>query len=203
MRVSLSRSEDALAKELLRLNQILLDMPKTAASRYALTEIVLIRATAVFESVIADLAYKIACGARLDSGVVDLILVPKSSLVAARNSMLTQGGVLVHPRSNLSWTRAKHIAESVKGVLDINGHFLSICRRHGPIIAEMFDVRNHAAHRNQSSRRKYMMHVHALYGHERKIEVGRFLSSTNLLTTPKVSQYFASMRAIVREIIAG
>lgn len=203
MHVSLSRSEHALAKELLRLNQILLDMPKTVASRYALTEIVLIRATAVFESVIADLAYKIACGACLDSGVADLILAPKSSLVAARNAMLSQGGLLPRPRSNLSWTRANHIVESVKGVLDTNGHFVTICRQHGPIIAEMFDVRNHAAHRNQSSRRKYMIHVRVLYGHERKIEVGRFLSSTNLLTTPKIIQYFASMRAIVREIIAG
>jgi hypothetical protein len=203
MRVSLSTSEQKLSKELFRLSQILLDMPKTAASRYALTEIVLIRATAVFETVIADIAYKIACGARFATGAPDLVLVPTISLVAARNSMLTKGGTLSAARSNLSWSRAKHIAESVDGVLDNSGHFLTICRRHGSIIAEMFDVRNHAAHRNQSSKRKYLTHVRAIYGHERKIEVGRFLSTTNLLTVPKIDQYFAAMAAIVREIIAG
>ena len=203
MRVSLSTSEQKLSKELIRLNQILLDMPKTAASRYALTEIVLIRATAVFETVIADIAYKIACGARLGTGTIDLVLMPTASLVAARNSMLKKGGSLLLARSNLSWSRARLISESVEGVLDDKGHFLTVCRRHGSIIAEMFDVRNHAAHRNLSSKKKYLFHVRALYGHERKIEVGRFLSSTNLLATPKINQYFAAMAAIIREIIAG
>lgn len=203
MHVSLAASERDLTKELARLGKILQDMPQTSASRYALAEIVLIRATALFEHNLATVAYKLACGARFDSGAGDIILAPARSFVSARRTMLNKNGALPSPRPNLSWTRAKHIAESVEGVIGTDSHYLRICRRHGSLIAEMFDVRNHAAHRNQSSKRKYMMHVRAVYGHERRMEVGRFLLSTNLLRVSRIDAYFQFMKIIVRDIKAG
>ena len=71
MPFSLAASEREVAAQLERLKRILTDMPQTAQSRYALSEIVLIRAASLFEEAIAAVAYKTACGASFPGGSVD------------------------------------------------------------------------------------------------------------------------------------
>lgn len=203
MAFSLQTSATAFEREITRLSQILTDMPRTAVSRYALHEIVLIRASAVWEETLAGFAYKIACGAKFTSGSADSVVLASRSLVAARNSMLTKGGQLERPRPYLKWTKARFIGQSVEGVIGPTSHYLTVCRAHGPIIAEIFDVRNHAAHRNRSSNASYLYWVSQTYGQPIHKPVGWYLSTVNLNPVPKIDQYFTQMRAIIGQLLAG
>lgn len=203
MHLSLPRTAEAAAAEVKRLRQILLDMPATAPSRYALAEIVLIRAAAILERSIAELAYKIACGAIFVNGNRDNILITCRSIQSARTIMLHDNGVRPIAKSNLKWTRASSINDSVSCIIDKNSHFVLSCQRYGSHIKEIFDVRNHAAHRNSSSRKKYHDWVVQQYGQDRNIQIGYFLLTTNLNPICNIDRYLTYCTIIIDEIVAG
>jgi hypothetical protein len=178
-------------------------MPATAASRYALSEIVLIRATSVFEAALANFAYKLTCGALFPDGSADVILMPARSLDSARVSMQLEGGARTVPKSYLKWTKVKFIGESIKGVLDPSCHYYETCQRFGSSIAEIFEIRNHAAHKNKSSRAGYQKWVKQQYGQERNIQLGYFLLSTNFVSVPNIVRYITTIKIIVDDIAKG
>lgn len=203
MAFSLPATKREVHTRLNQLSRILDDMPATALSRYALSEIVLIRACSIFEFALANMASKIACAGPFENGKTDAVILRCRSLEHARQSMLSEGGVRVPPKSNLKWTRASYINESVTGVIEPASHFVSRCRAYGSQIAEIFEVRNHAAHKNSSSRKKYLKWVKAQYGHERNLQVGYFLLTVNLSPTPNIKRYIRTIGIIVDDIVAG
>jgi hypothetical protein len=178
-------------------------MPVTAMSRYALSEIVLIRAASIFEESLATVACKLACGAKFSNGHGDKILVISQSILGAQTSMRLQGGARTKPRVYLKWTRAKYIRASTKGVLDPTSHYLDTCQKFGSAIDEIFEVRNHAAHKTSSTRRNYLKWVKAQYGQERNLQLGYFLLTKNLTPTPNIERYLTSIRVIVDDLVAG
>lgn len=203
MAFSLASTQTEVNRQIDRLSRILEDMPVTVESRYALSEIVLIRGASIFEEALASIAYKLACGAVFPDGSPDRILVNSRSLVAARNTMRTEGGSRTPPKDFLRWTKARHVAESVRGVIDPTSRYMTTCTRFGSIIAEIFEVRNHAAHKNSSSRRKYMKWVKQQYGQERNIRLGYFLLTRKISATPNVERYLTSIKVIVSDLAAG
>jgi hypothetical protein len=200
---SLVTTEKSVNLHLDRLERILADMPATALSRYALAEIVLIRAAFIFEEAVANLAYKLACGAPFPTGAPDGVLVHSNSLAAARMSMRMQGGIRIIPKDQLKWTRVRYISQSVAGVLDPASHYLSTCTKFGVTIAEIFEVRNHAAHKSSSTRRNYLKWVKNQYGQERNLQLGYFLLTQNLSPVANINRYITSIRVIVHDIAAG
>lgn len=203
MAFSLAATERELNVHLDRLHRILNDMPSTALSRYALAEIVLIRAASLFEGALATLAYKLACGAQFPSGNPDLVLVQSHSLSSAQMSMRLEGGARADPKLNLKWTRSRFIIQSVSGVLDPAGHYVQTCQKFGSVIAEIFEVRNHAAHKSGSTREKYLKWVRIQYGHERNLQLGYFLLTQNLSPTPNIIRYLRSIRVVIADIANG
>lgn len=203
MRLSLVATRREVDAQVSRLLSILNDMPATAASRYALAEIVLIRASAVFEAALANLAYKIACGASFENGKVDTVIIPCRSMAFARQQMLCAGGGLAKPRPWLKWTKAKFISESVQGVISPTSHFVTSCQNFGSQISDMFAVRHHVAHKNQSSRTSYMAVVKRQYGQERRIQVGYFLLTKNLSSVSNIERYLKNMSVIIDHIVSG
>lgn len=186
-----------------RLLRILADMPGTALSRYALSEIVLIRAASIFEEALAAVAYKVACGAQFPGGATDKVVVASRSLTGAKTSMRLEGGARATPKDFLKWTRATYISDSVRGVLDPASHYLNTCQRFGSTIAEIFEVRNHAAHKNSSSRRNFLKWVKVQYGQERNVQLGYFLLTRNLDPTPNIERYLTSIRVVVTDLVSG
>jgi len=203
MSFSLERTNNKVKADIGRLRQILDDMPMTANSRYALAEIVLIRASAVFEDALAEIAYKLACGAEFRNGRSENLSAVHRSRISARIAMLCDGGAKATPANYLKWTKAKYIGQSVKGVLDPNGPYITITRRFGQEIAEIFAVRNHAAHRNSSSRTGYMLWVKQQYGQERRLRLGYFLLTTNLRPTSNIQRYLTQILVITDDLVAG
>ena len=178
-------------------------MPATALSRYALSKIVLIRAASIFEESLAAVAYKLACGAQFLDGTCDNVIAQSRSLAGARTNMRLEGGARATPKDFLKWTRVAYISNAVRGVLDSASHYVATCQRFGPAIAEIFEVRNYAAHKNSSSRKNYVKWVKGQYGQEREIQLGYFLLTKNLVTTPNIVRYLTSIRVIVGDLVAG
>ena len=203
MPFSLPATEREVNSQLDRLASILADMPATALSRYALAEIVLIRAASVFEDALAKLAYKLSCGAEFPDGTTDKIIVQSRSLIGARMAMRSEGGTRTVLKDYLKWTKSSHIAGSVNGVLDPQGHYVKTCQQFGSPIAEIFEVRNHAAHKNAGSRKNYLKWVKAQYGQERNIQLGYFLLTQNFSPMPNISRYISSIRIMVGNIVSG
>lgn len=203
MAFSLAATEKSVNAHLDRLVRILADMPATALSRHALAEIVLIRAAFIFEEAVANLAYKLACGAQFPNGNPDAVLVQSNSLAAARMSMRMQGGARATPKDYLKWTRVRYISQSVSGVLDPTSHYLTTCSKFAAPIAEIFDVRNHAAHKSSSTRRNYLKWVKNQYGQERNLQLGYFLLTQNLSPIANINRYITSIRVVVHDIAAG
>lgn len=203
MSFSLVVTQGEVISQLDRLSRILADMPATAMSRYALSEIVLIRAASIFEESLASVAYKLACGAQFPDGNCDNFIAQSRSLAGARTSMRLEGGARATPKEYLRWTRATYISDSVRGVLDPASHFVATCQRFGPAIAEIFEVRNHAAHKSSTSRKNYMKWVKNQYGQERNIQLGYFLLTSNLVPIPNIERYLTSIRVIIDDLISG
>lgn len=203
MNLSLAATRRDVNAQLERLLEILGDMPSTAPSRYALSEIVLIRGAAIFEGALAAIAYKIACGATFENGKLDAVLVTSRSMEKARATMLNEGGALIQPKQWLKWTRAKYISKSVKGVLDPSSHYVTTCQNFGLQISDLFDARNYASHKTASSRQRYMSLVRRQYGHDRRIQLGYFLLTKNLNPTSNIDIYIRSINIIVNHIVAG
>lgn len=203
MNPSLQRTRLSAARNMARLQSILQDMPITAQSRYALAEIILIRAAAILENSIAEIAYKLACGARFANGNREQLTVICSSLSNARITMLSENGARAQPKGSLRWTKAAHVIESTKCVIDDGGAFATSCRVHGQIIAEIFDVRHYAAHRNKSSRAKYQKWVRSQYGQERPIQLGYFLLTRNLRPTANLDRYLRTIPVVIADLCAG
>ena len=203
MRPSLDRSRLKAAQDITKLRSILSDMPTTAPSRYALAEIVLIRCAAILENTIAEVAYKICCGAQFRDGSTDTIAVRCTSLANARITLLSENGNRARPKSNLSWTKSSSIIESTKSVIDELGHFATNCRNHGSNIAEIFDVRHYAAHQNASSRAKFQTRVRQQYGQYRKVQLGYFLLTVNLRPMSNLERYLRTVPVIIDDLTAG
>lgn len=178
-------------------------MPATAESRYALAEIVLIRCAAILENSTAEIAYKICCGAQYRNGVSEQIATRCTSLANARNTLLSENGTRTRPKTNLKWTRGGDIVKSTKSMVAETGAFASAARQHGSIIAEIFDVRHYAAHRNASSRAKFKRQVRHVYGQDRNIRLGYFLLTVNLRPMSNLERYLRTVPIIVDDLTAG
>lgn len=170
-----------------------------AQTQYLVAEILLIRATSVFETAIAEVAYKIAAGAYYLDGSIPSILFPCRSLLASRNAMLNHGRN--RAMSSLKWTRAKFIRSSTEFVIDPNDHYQQRCSALGGQISELFIVRNYAAHRSASSRRDFKSVISNIYGRPRKMYLGQFLLSKNYVAMPNLIRYLIEIKAIIDDVV--
>lgn len=67
-------------------------------------------------------------------------------------------------------------------------------------MAEIFKVRNFAAHRNVSSRAEFRGVVRSVYGRNRIIQLGSFLLSPNYVALPNLRRYLVETKVIVNEL---
>lgn len=203
MAFSLERSRAKAHTDIAKLRAILGDMPATAQSRYALAEIVLIRCAAILENSTAEIAYKICCGAEYRNGLTENIATRCTSLSNARGTLLSENGTRTSPKANLKWTKGADIVRSTKSIIDETGAFATAARQHSAIIAEIFDVRHFAAHRNASSRAKFKMRVRQVYGQNRNIQIGYFLLSVNLRPMSNLERYLRTVPVIIDDLTSG
>ena len=117
--------------------------------------------------------------------------------------MRLEGGEREVPKDYLKWTRSSYISDSVKGVISPASHYTKTCQRFGTQIAELFEVRNYAAHKNHTSRQNFLKWVKVQYGQERNLQLGYFLLTRNLNETPNIERYLTNIRVIINNLVSG
>lgn len=167
-------------------------------TQYLVSEITLIRLAALLEHALAEVAFKISSGAPYLDGTRPVLIHRCASMSAARTAMLTLSRN--RPQSNLKWTRTRFIRDSVQHVIDASDNYQVVCTQFGSQIAEIFKVRNFAAHRNQSSRNDFKVVIQSIYGRGRPIQLGYFLLSPDFVPTPNLRRYIIEAKVLVNDL---
>jgi hypothetical protein len=186
--------------EISRLEAMLRDARGFPASlQYLMAEMILIRAASLLESALAEIAYKIAAGSLYLDGSTPQLLSPCRSMSAARTAMLTIGRA--KQVQSLKWTRTKFISWSVGHVINPTDHYVVSCTNFGSRLAEIFKVRNFAAHRTNTAKTDFKEVVRTVYGRSRNIQLGYFLLSTNYVQVENLVRYLVEIRTIVNDTV--
>lgn len=170
--------------------------------QYFISELVMMRLFSIVEASIAEIAYKLATGAKYSNGNSPLLLVsPCPSMNAAKIKMRNEnrGGRTV----DLKWSKASYIKQSIRYVLDDTDCFARNIDNHGIIISEMSKVRNFIAHKNPNSKDGYKSVLRQKYGAHPKLQVGAFLLSTKRTPTSNLEIYIKTSRIFLKDISTG
>jgi len=68
------------------------------------------------------------------------------------------------PHNKLRWNKASEIKKNLKFLFPQNEHFVTVIDVHGQFISDLRKVRNHIAHGNVGTRRKFSEVVKNYYG---------------------------------------
>lgn len=196
---SLAYTQSHVDKEIAKLEAVLEELDNTSAvTKFLVAEIIVIRAASILETALAEVAYKVVAGGIYLDGTNPNLLHQSRSMAGARAAMLQIGRR--KPRQFLKWTRANYIVDSVANVIDSADNYVDVCNHFGSNIAQIFKVRNFAAHRNTSTRNEFNSVVRLVYGRKRKMQLGHFLLSRNFVPKNNISRYLVEIRVIVNDL---
>lgn len=173
-----------------------------AKYQYMIGEVVMLRLFTVFETAASEIALKLACGATYRNGNNPLVHSPCRSMPDAYSKMisLNRGS---KPLQYLKWTKASYINKGIKHVLDTTDSFYINIQNHSNIINEMRVVRNHIAHRTQSTGQLFNIELKNIYGANPRLTMGAFLVSTSRHPTSNIQRYVQTMNIILNDITKG
>jgi len=172
-----------------------------AKYQYMISEVIMLRLFATLEATISEIAFKLACGALYRNGNAPLILRPCRSIQDAHAAMLNYNRP--RPLQYHRWTKASFIRESIEHIINTTDSFYVNVQNHGNLINEMRIVRNHIAHKSNSTRNEYNQLLSRTYGGNPRLIVGSFLTSNSRNSLANIDRYIASARIILNDITNG
>ncbi len=140
-----------------------LDQPVNFPKHY-IAELILLRIFAFFESVVEEIACRLVCGASYCDGSKPTLLRNRPTRSNEKALQAMQSYNRSEPRYRLRWNQAKEIADNLETLFPENEHFVATIRNHGQLISDLRKVRNHIAHRNQGTYKKFQEVVLRRYG---------------------------------------
>ena len=172
-----------------------------AKYQHFIAEMIMLRLFSIFEEAVSEIAFKLAAGGTYTNGSVPILNIRSSSIAASRGLFLNYGRV--RPETNLKWTKARYIKESVEYIMPSTERFIINAQNYGSIIEEMRKVRNMLAHNTHSARADYKCVIRQTYGANINISPGAYLTSTRRLPICNLNKYIASTRAIIAAMASG
>lgn len=180
----------------------LVDDITAAPPRYqsAIGELIFLRLFSMLEIELEDVTTKIVCGARYLDGTAPALLHYSRSASLARDAMRKHG----RPKAiDLKWTIGADLRGNVKFVLDPSDPYFAAVTAHEARVDEMRRIRNHIAHSNSDTLRKYKPVVVTHYGaYVPRITPAVLLQSGRFRPT-LLKQYLAAARIIIKEFARG
>lgn len=170
----------------------------------AMAELVLLRMFFRLEAFLADATTRICCGAAYMDGTAPSLLVGSRSKGSAVDKMRHYGRFTPSgaPKAiELKWTMASNIATNVKFVVDASDPFYVVIANHSAELDRLRRTRNHIAHGNRDTSRKFRPVVTHHYGAALShITPGTLLLSPRF--TPNVlSNAFVFCRVLARDLV--
>lgn len=180
----------------------LADGVPTAPPKYqsAIGELIFLRLFSLLEVAIEEVTTKIVCGARYLDGSVPGLLYRARSAMLAHAAMRKLG----RPKTiDLKWTIGSDIRSNVTFCVVPGDAFFSTVVAHEARIDEMRRIRNHIAHSNSDTLRKYKPVVVSYYGaYVPRITPAALLQSSRF-SPPLLKQYLSVSRTVVKELTRG
>lgn len=133
----------------------------------AMAELVLLRIFYRLEAFLEEATIRICCGAAYLDGSSAAVLVASRSRDAAIKNMRQHNrtNAAGAPKSiDLKWTIDSDILNNVKFVIPAADSYCTVVTNHGPELDRMRRMRNHIAHGNRDTSRKFRPVVTHFYG---------------------------------------
>ncbi len=174
--------------------------------RLYVAEMIAVRLYSLFEAIIEDSACRLICGAKYCDGSSPLLQRPNPtrSFERARDAMRTFGRPASEKEKlRLRWGGAGEIKKNLEYLFPTNEHFIDTVIRHGQFISNLRKVRNHIAHGNTGTRRRFDEVVRKYYGaNVNAITPGKMLLSSRF--SPLLLERFCrTTRIILLAVIKG
>lgn len=173
------------------------DLPSLShAPRTYVAEMIVVRVFALFEAVVEDVACRLVCGAPYSDGSMPTLnrTRPTSGLERARQAMRTFGRA--DPHNKLRWNKASEIRRNLEHLFPSNEHFVLSLTGHGQFISDLRKVRNHIAHNNAGTRKRFHEVVRNEYGASiNGMTPGRMLLSSRF--TPSIVERYCRQTRII------
>lgn len=166
--------------------------------RKLISDIILIRLFFSMENTVKSVFSKIACGALYLDGSAPQLLHQERS---ARSAVYAMENLSRRKPRRLRWTEGSEIRKNVQHVIDSADHCCQIVTIYASFITEIRIVRNHVAHRNDSTRRRFRNVVRRHYGGFRRgVNTGTLLTSTRINDPPLIEAYVHGSRALMKDL---
>jgi hypothetical protein len=191
-------------KEIQILSKYLSDSSSLEAKyQYIVSEVMMLRLFGIFESAIGDIAIRLACGAKYRNGNIPLLQHRCTSLDDAIDNMVNLNRTRRQRLRGLKWSNVNDIENCIKHVLNITDKFFVEIQNNSSLFDEMRIVRNHIAHRNSDTAKKYYAVLQDIYSANIRISLGAFLTSTARQPQPNIIKYIQSIPIILKDITNG
>ena len=172
--------------------------------RIYIAEMIAVRLFSLFEAIVEDSACRLICGAKYCDGSSPMLhrSRPTKGFERARDAMRTFN----RPNPNkfqLRWGKAADIKENLEYLFPVREHFIDTIVGHGGFISDLRKVRNHVAHGNAGTRRRFDEVVYNYYGaNVNAITPGKMLLSSRF--SPLLLERFCKQtRIILLAVIKG
>ena len=162
----------------------------------------MLRLFAICEQAIAEIAFKLACGATYANGRTPSVLIGCISLNDAAFKMLNHRPSRDRVRF-LKWTSANAVEKSIRYVLDTGDAFYLNVLNHSVLLNEMRVVRNEIAHKTRSTRSEYLTELARIYGVPTRLNMGPFLTSNVRHPRSNIIRYLQSVPLILNDLCRG
>lgn len=168
--------------------------------RKLVAEMIMIRLFLLGENSISLVCQKLVCGADYLDNSSPITFVTASSRSNAETLMKCYGRA--RPKHYLSWTRSNEINDNLKHTLKPDDPAFSVFSKNAALLTEMRYVRNHIAHRSDSTRRHFRKVVRQHYGGlKRGVTPDVLLLTGALGATPLLERYFAYYRIVLKDLV--
>lgn len=165
-------------------------------------EMLMLRLFSILETCVRDVSIKVACGTPYKNGINSNPTIKCKSINDAIEKFKNEGrgGKSIQ---NLHFTNVKQTNASIKYVINDSEPFRVKLSRFGPVYEEMRCVRNHIAHRTQSTYSAYKNIVKLRYGANLKINTSSFLISTKRGGLARIDEYIRTIRILINDVTNG
>ena len=172
--------------------------------RIYLAEMIVVRLFSLLEVIFEDSACRMICGTNYCDGSTPQLLRhrPTRSFKRARVAMLEYERSS-NSRIQLRWGRASDIKKNLENLFPADEHFINTITIYGSFISDLRKVRNHIAHGNARTRKRFDEVVRRHYGAKvNSITPGKMMLSSRF-TPLLLEQFCKETRIILLEVIKG
>jgi hypothetical protein len=170
--------------------------------RRVIAEIIHLRLSILVENHLSVIIGKICCAATYLDGSAPLLLIAQESRARAYAAIKTLN------RTNdfsVRWNNGRSIRRGIEHLIAANDHCVSVMLNYGSFLTDMRYIRNHIAHRNDSTRDNFRTLVRRYYG-----ATPPGITSGVLLLSPRVSRprplieiQILTARILIKDLVKG